>query len=236
MQLQVQDIIKDAMALIGATEMDETPSASELFAAMRIANIMLGRWGTQEYTVRASSTLTIPISSGKCSYTIALNDADIIAPKPIAVQSGFLRSVNNIDTPLEVVPITIYNSFPSKLALGFPHYISYDPGESQQANQTGTLFVYPASTNGTIILKTTTSLLEFTSLTDIVTLESVYYEALLYNLAVRLFRRYHVTGEIPQDIVAIATSSIRNLSTLNSSRILAHSDFGNISAYNVYTG
>lgn len=237
MNLQVQDIIKDAMGLIGATEMDETPSASEMSTALRIVNVMLGRWSIQTSIIRSPGQLNFPLQVGKNSYTIGLSGADITAKKPIEVISGFVRDSSNIDSNVEIIPIELFDSFDDKnINQADPACVAYDPGVTQQASQVGTIHVYPTpSSADTMFLRITCQLEQFVNLTDEVTMEASYYEALIYNLAIRLFRRFHTTGEIPSDIVAIANNSIRNLQSSNSSRVQAQMDFCVGGGYNIYT-
>lgn len=237
MNLQVQDIIKDAMGLIGATEMDETPSASELLNGMRIANIMLGRWSSKISMVRAPQVLAVQLQPGISSYTVGLSGADITADKPIDIISGYVRDSSNIDDPIEVLTLSVYESLDDKLInQADVSCVAYDPGNTQQANQIGTLYVYPVpASSDTLILKVTSTLAQFSSLTDDVMVEPMYYEALIYNLAVRLFRRFHTTGEIPSDIVAIANNSARDLQSVNSSRVQAQMDMVTGGGYNIYT-
>lgn len=237
MNLQVQDIIKDAMGLIGATEMDETPSSSELLNGMRIANIMLGRWSSKLTMVRAPQVLTIPLQAGVSSYTVGLSGADIIADKPIDIISGYVRDSSNIDDPIEVLTLPVYESLDDKLInQADVSCVAYDPGNTQQATQVGTIYVYPVpASNDTLILKVTSPLVQFSSLTDDVMMEPMYYEALIYNLAVRLFRRFHTTGEIPSDVIAIANSSARDLQSVNSTRVQAQMDMVTGGGYNIYT-
>jgi hypothetical protein len=237
MNLQVQDIIKDAMGLIGATEMDETPSASEMLTGMRIANIMLGRWGGQKYMLRSPKQLTIPITAGKSNYTIGLSGCDVTDSKPITVESAFLRDSSNLDTPLEVVTLGILESQTDRLITQSESSIlTYDPGNTQQAIQVGTIHLYPTpDENYTLYVRVQSQLTEFSALTDEVTMEPMYYEALIYNLAVRLFRRFHTKGEVPGDVVSIANNSIRNLHTTNSSRTQSQMDLVAGGGYNVYT-
>jgi hypothetical protein len=53
-----------------------------------------------------------------------------------------------------------------------------------------------------------------------VAFEPAYYEALIYGLAVRLFRRYSDDKTpVPQDLASIAHESLKNLKNLNSERI-----------------
>jgi len=236
MILQVQDMLKDAMGLIGATEIDETPSSSEMLTALRIANIMLDRWSSQQLLLRSTSTLTIPITSGKASYTIGNLGGDITSKKPISLISGFIRYPAGIDLEVKILTNQQYDDLSIKTISSSPEYVIYYPGESQQPQHLGTITLYPVPNKDcTLICKVYVNLNEFTNLTDEVMFEPMYYEALIYNLAARLFRRYHASGEIPADIVAIASNAIQNIKQTNSTRIIAKSDFSCNSKYNVYT-
>ena len=145
----VSDILKDAMGLIGAIEIDEAPSSTEMATAMRVANMMLGRWSTQRLTLRSTNTLTIPLVIGKSTYTIGPDSSyDIVGPRPIKILSAFLRDQNNHDTPVEVITKELYDSYSDKnLSSGRPSYLVYEPGNAQQSTFSSEVIVYntPAS-------------------------------------------------------------------------------------------
>ena len=234
MILQVKDVIKDAMGLIGAIEMDEVPSSSEMLTAMRTANIMLGRWSSQHLLLRSPTTVSVPLVSGQTSYTIGLGITDVVMFKPLALRSGFIRS-SSTDSPCTVIPYQQYQEFSIKDTSSEPAYVSYNAGNEQQVSHTGTLYFYPTPNEGdTFIGEFDCYINELVDLTDILLFEPAYYEAFIYNLAVRLYRRHHPAGEIPSDIVAIATNSLQGLRTMNSTQVKAHSDFV-CGRYNVYT-
>lgn len=232
----VQDALKDAMKLIRATEMDETPSASEMSTALRVANVMLGHWSSKKLLLRSPRTLTIPLVAGQNSYTIGLVGADVTSTKPISILSGFVRDSGNRDTPVEIIPNTQYNSaFDLKSTQAPVSYVTYNPGSEQQDNHIGTVYVYPSpDTTGALILQATQYISDLSRLTDTLDFEPAYYEPFIYNLAVRLYRHYH-TDEVPVSIVSIAGNGLQGLRTINNEKILAKSDFGGNGRYNVYT-
>lgn len=236
----VSDILKDAMGLIGAVEIDETPTATEIQTAMRVANMMLGRWSTQRLTIRSPSKLTIPLVSGKATYTIGPDGTyDIIGQRPISIISAYLRDQNNHDTPLDIITKSLYNTYPDKeISSGIPSCLVYDPLSSQQNIHSGEITVYntPSSTY-TIYAEAIYYITEFTNVNDDLTFEPGYYEALVYGLAARLFRYYHpITVALPQDIAIIASSSLSNIKAMNSVRIISAMDIPGVSGdYNIYT-
>lgn len=79
--VQVQDILKDAMGLCNAVEIDETPSSSEMALALRVANMMLDHWSSQRLMLRSHTSIVFILSANKASYTIGSTGADITAPQ-----------------------------------------------------------------------------------------------------------------------------------------------------------
>jgi len=237
--LLVQDIIKDALGLVGAIAIDETPTASEYTQAIRTANVMIDRWASQRLLLRSTSTLTIPLVVNKLSYTIGPVGADITSAKPISLYSGYVRDAGNNDRLVDVIDLNNYNNLEDKASSsGNVDYVAYDPGETQQAVGKGTVYVYhPPSTADTLYLEVDNYLTEFVNLGDTVTFEPAYYEALVYNLAVRLFRYYRDANiQVPQDIMMIAQNSINNLKAMNSVTMIAACDLpGKSARYNIMT-
>jgi hypothetical protein len=238
MIVTVSDILKDAMGLCNATEIDETPSSSEMEVARRAANVMLGRWATQNLLIRAGTTITFNTQANKASYTIGASGADITATKPLRVSSGYVTD-GSIVYPLEVFTPEMYNNLGDRgAATGRPVYVAYDPGAAQQTAQKGTLsFYYTPNKVYPVILDGSIYFTEFVNFTDTVAFEPAYYEALIYGLAVRLFRRYaDDQTPVPQDLALVAAESLKNLKNLNAVRIPAMMDLPGVGGgYNALT-
>ena len=240
MVLQVQDIINDALGLCGAIAIDEAPSASEYAQALRTLNIMIDGWSTQRLMLRSTTALSIPIVASKVSYTVGVSGADVTAPKPFKLTSAIYRDSSGLDNPVLVYTVEDYNNLTDKFtSVGPPEYVAYDAGQAQQTVNTGTVYVYPSPDSAyTLLLETDCYLTEFASVSDTVTFEPAYYEALVYNLAVRLFRFYRdATVPVPQDIVSIATHRLDNLKALNFVNVRSAMDLpgGRGQSYNIYS-
>lgn len=238
MQLLVSDILSDALSLAGATAIDEPATASEQQLALRTVNVMLDKWSANRLLLRSTTELEFTTTANKSSYTVAASGADITAPKPLRVLTGYYRQ-NNVDTPVEIITIEEYDNLTDKsVATGPPTYIAYDPGAAQQSVQTGTFYIYLTSDQPYLIhLETDSYLTEFASVTDTVSFAPAYYEAIIYNLAVRLFRHFHPSkAGIPADIVGLANSSLNTLRALNAVRIQASVDYPGkpAGAYDIY--
>lgn len=239
MILQVKDLLIDAMGLCGVTEIDETPSSTEMAVLLRTANVMIDRWSSQRLLLRSTTPITVPITAGKQNYTIGLSGCDVTHSKPIKIYSAYVRDSGGLDTPVDVIDIETYNNLVDKtLANGPITWVAYDPGLSQQTVQKGTVYVYGVpDTTYTLYLEADTYLTEFVNHTDTLSFEPAYYEALIYNLAIRVFRRYNqATVMIPMDVTEIARESLNNLRTMNNQTVIAGLDVpGKVGSWNVYT-
>ena len=238
MIVTVSDLLKDAMGLANATEIDETPSSSEMAIALRVANVMLGRWATQNLLVRSDTKTTFSTVAGQASYTIGASGADITASKPLRIHSGYVTD-GSIDYPFDVFTKEMYDNLSDKsVGTGLPTYVMYDPGLAQQTVQKGTLYLYPSPDKVySVKIEGKTYFTEFVNMTDTVVFEPAYYEALIYGIAVRLFRRYSDDKTpVPADLAAIAHESLKNLKNLNAERIPAMMDIPGVKGvYNALT-
>lgn len=239
MIVTVATLIQDAMGLCNATEIDETPSASDMAINLRAANAMLGRWAAQRLLLRAVSPITFNTVAGQYDYTIGASGANITAAKPLSIQSASIKD-GTMNYPVSVLPKEAFDNLVDReTSSARPVYVTYDPGAAQQTVHTGTISLYciPDKVYA-VTLGVDAYLSELVNLTDNITLEPVYYEAFIYGLAARLFRRYSDDKTpVPADIARIAHDSLNNLRTLNSERIPVRIDLPGCSSggYNVLT-
>jgi len=238
MILTVQQLLTESLGLINAVAIDETPTTSELNSALISANVMIDSWSAQRLMLRADTALTFSLQSGKATYTVGASGADVTAGKILSIQSAIITD-NNVDYVLSVETGQFYDSLQDKdVSTGRPMYVSYDAGATQQAVQKGTIsFYYTPDKAYSVTLQTQAYLTEFTNLSDNVTFEPSYYEALIYNLAIRLFRRYHDNKvQIPPDLVAIANEAKTRIMNINSTQVTSVMEFpGSVSKYNIYS-
>ena len=242
MILLVSDILKDSMNLCGALAAGETPTSDEYTLLLRTANVMIDRWSSQRLLLRSTHPISFATTAAKAVYTIALAGSptpDIVSNKPLKVYSGYMEDTSGTRYDLEVVDTSFFNSLEDQeLNSGPPMHAAYDPGEAQQTNQRGTISFYPTPDAAyTCHLEVDAYLSEFTAIGDTVTFEPAYYEALIYNLAVRAFRFFRdATVPVPPEILGIATNSLTNLRTLNGVQVIAGMEFpGKMAKWDVYS-
>ena len=227
------------MSLIGATAVDETPTTSELNLAMRVANMMIDRWSSMPNMLRSTDTLSFTATAAKPTYTIGPYGADINTEKPIRVFSAYVQDQSKVDYSLDIVDKSVYDQLQDKdISTGRPTMFIYDPQGTTQYTSYGTITLYytPDQTY-TVYFDCTRDVTEFEDLDDTIEFEPIYYEALKYGLAVRLFRHYHaVTIPIPTDLLKMENDTIRTLYSMNNKSIISASDFTRAGGkYNVYT-
>lgn len=239
MILTVQELIVDAMGLIGATAIEETPTDSELNLGLRTANIMLSRWASMPNMMRTRESLSFTISPGTSDYTVGEWGANVNSCKPVKITDGHIKDSANIIYSLEIVDKSVIEGMQDRIvSSGRPKMLAYDPVATQQDPSYGYFyFYYTPDQIYTVELDCFFPANTFTSLSQTVDFEPLYYEALKYGLAVRLFRHYHAANvPVPSDIAAIAQDTSKTLSTLNSTIPRAACDLPSRSSrYNIYT-
>lgn len=239
MILTVQELLTDAMSLIGATAIDEVPTTSELNLGLRVANMMLNRWQSMPGMLRSTNSVVFTTTGGVADYSIGEWGSDINSQKPIKIFSAYLTDTSTVNYPLDVVDESWLNQINDRnLSSGRPTLVSYDAVSAQQSSPYGvvSLYVIP-DTVYTVTLDCSSDVTTFDSLTDNLDFDPSYYEALKYGMAVRLFRHYHpVTVPIPADLLKGEHEANKTLYTMNHKPILAACDLPVTGgSYNVYT-
>lgn len=239
MPTYVRDIVRDAMGKIGAVRVNEYPIPAELDLGIRVLNGMLGVWAADVLMLRAYTEDQIPLVANKSSYTIGPSGCDVTSAKPIRVRSGYVRDSDGLDSPLTIFTESRYGEVSNKSgAAATPYLIVYKPGATKQSVHIGTFVFYPVpDASYTAYVLSEKYLTEFTSPNELVQMEGVYYETLVYNLAVRLFHDYHKPSTtIPDDIRGIAHARVQTLENLNSQQLVSKIEVPGIDgSYNIYT-
>jgi len=237
----VSDVITSALRICGVIAKSETPSSDEMNDSLQALNLMLEQWSARRLIVRGTVQYNHALIAGQGSYTIGAG-GNFPTAKPIAVTSAFVRDSSGVDTDLDIVSRAEYDSYGDKvLALSRPVSLCYDAGLAQQTVQTGTCLFYPipdSSTTYTVYMQIQAALTDFTAITDTVTFEAKYGEAIKYELAKRLWREYHESGRpIPGDILVQADKAMCVIEKTN--HVLPRASMEvppRKSIFNIYTG
>jgi hypothetical protein len=221
----VQDLFIAAMEVIGATSLDEAPEASELQKCLRHCNLMLNSWSGRSLMLAATLQESFPLVANQRIYTIGVG-GNFNTAKPLAIESAFLRDSSLVDSPIYVVELDIYDSFDDKMiSTGKPDAIYYTAGMTQQASQLGQIFVYAIPDQVyTLFLNSQKYLTSFANLTDNVTFQPVYYDAIVQNLAVKIWTPMGRKGPVPSHILKAARDTMQVVETINHTLPVARID------------
>lgn len=208
-----RDVIQKAMQKIGVLAEGETPTAQQAEDGLDSLNLMLESWAGKSLLTSAHIQSGFSLVSGTANYTIGSNQT-FNTVKPFTVIDAFIRDSANQDTGLEVVNRDTYNSHGDKTTSGTPGIVFYDPGATQNANQTGTVYIYPSpDANYTLYLTMEQPFTALANLSSNVAFPTGYKRAIIYNLAVEIAPDYGVN--IPAEIAKIASESLRNIENIN---------------------
>jgi hypothetical protein len=222
--------------------MDETPTASEIQLAIRVLNTMIDRWSAQRLMLRSTTEDVLPLTANQETYTIGQSlTADFNTAKPIQIVAAYIRDSSGCDEALQIVDQITFdsNSGDKSFAAGRPEMLTYDAGAAQQTVNLGTISIYTMPDSAyTLYIQSDKYLSEFVNPSDVINFEPAYYEAIIYNLAERLYRYYHTDPkQIPMDIVGIAKAAKHTIEVMNSVQYTATMDVpGKYTQFNVYTG
>ena len=242
MIITVAQLITTALQDIGAIAKSETPTADEMQDALMKLNAMIDLWSLRPLMVLGTIMESFPLTVDQYFYTIGIG-GDFDTSRPSAINTVFIRDGYNDDTGVDIVGVDMWSALPDKaVSTGRPELLYYDPGVTQQAVQTGVIYLYPApdaSTPYTLFIGEQKSLTEFSAITDHVTFQPGYLECLEYNLAVRLWPQYNDDGRaIRSDLKTFAKEAMRVLETTNSKQLRSTIEVqGKVrGGYNITTG
>lgn len=232
----VNTIFTEVLQLIGVVPSIQSPNIADLNTLMISANFMLDQWSAKEIMCRATTQINFPLVLNQSAYTIGIgNSNNIKMTKPYRVTDGFIRYLQtSTDFPLDIIEKDIYDSFPDKWVQSCPDSVFYDPGVTQQTSQAGTIYFYHTPDAGPYVayLETYGPFSEFVNLSDLVTFEPCYFEAIVYNLLLRVFYKFrNLKTPIPLEYKELAMQSYHTLEGLNHKRETMQFDLPGMKGY-----
>lgn len=207
------DLVKAAMRLIQVSAVDTDLTAAELNDGMQSLNRMIDQWGLEELMLYQVTRETFGLVASQNPYSIGIGgDFDTVRPVKIVgayltIQTGALP----VDYPMQIVEYDDYNAIRLKtLTTNFPSYLYYQP-----SYPLGQCYIYPicAVSNESITLTSWKPLPIITDPTAYIELPPGYWEALVFNLAIRIAEEYQF--QIRPTTVALAQNSLRLIKRIN---------------------
>lgn len=235
------DIIKKSLQKIGVLSEGEEASASQANDAFDALNMMIDSWAARTLLTTAQIRESFSLTASQRLYTIG-SGANFNTSKPFQIVSAFVRDSSNLDYGINVVSREIYDSYGDKASTSYtarPTSLFYDPGATQQANQTGNIYLYPTpdgNTTYTLFLESEKPFTQFSNLTSVITFPPSYKRAMIFNLAIEMAPDYG--RPISKELAFIANESMRIVENVNArnNQSVAAMDFpGGQRAYNIYS-
>ena len=237
------DLVKAAMRLIQVSSVDTDITAAELDDGVQSLNRMLDQWGVEELMLYQVKREAFELIENQNPYTIGLGGIWNTI-RPIRIVDAYLTLNNGnipVDYPMQVLNYDDYNAIRLKtLSTNFPGYIYYQP-----SFPVGEVYIYPLfapndpSTQGPALITLTswTPLPLITDPTCYIELPPGYWEAIVFNLAIRMAEEYQF--EIRPTTVAIAQNALRIIKRMNQRTVTLQTDNALMNTsqmrYNIYS-
>ncbi len=209
------DLINLALKQVGVLGVGQTASAEDINDAFRMLNMLLAQWSVKRNVVHQISDLSV-LSTGAQSYTVGPG-GNFNAPRPAKILSAYYRQLsvpgglaNAVDTPVDLLQsMSDYSRIATKAISSLPSMAYYDP-----QYPLGILRMWPVPVAGyELHILALMPLDKFVTPFDDINLPPEYEEALMYNLAGRLYPMYGMAPS--QVIVGLAAASLQTLRMAN---------------------
>lgn len=147
--------------------------------------------------VTVAASLTANASSGNTVYTYTT-----IMNRPLKIISARRQDENNVEKPVIVISRQEYFDLVNKGSASDVSYVYYDAA----SRDTGTLYVWPTSNNvkDKIRLTYTRTIEDFDAAGDTPDFPVEWYDALVYNLAMRVAPDFRVRSDDIKDVQGMA--------------------------------
>ena len=216
MSYKVSDIFDEVLSIIGVQRMNETADIMHYNTVKRTCNFMMDSWSGSTMMVRAALLENFPVTAGVSSYTIG-SGATFNTAKPVEIVNAYIRDSYGVDYDLEIINKDRLDALPDKSYVSSrPIALNYDPGQSQQSSQKGTITLYyTPDADYTVYLESFKYLTEFVNLTDIVTFEPAYFKCIVWNCAQDVWMKFWPNKPLPTLIQHTARASKQIVMAMN---------------------
>jgi hypothetical protein len=217
-----QTIINEAAELLGIVSPSGMENSDDLQSCLRSLNLMLSAWSADQISARAYVTETFTIIANKRQYQWGLGAPDFNSQRPMQVITCNLQytQFGNLLVPMEVIGSDHYQAFgDSLIVIGPPNFVWPDP---QMPNML--MNFYPIPDQGyNVVITSVQDLAGMTSLSTDFSIDPIYYEPMVYNLAIYIAPKF---GKNPSKLILDrARTSYQTLGKVVSPDMYYSSDF-----------
>lgn len=232
------NIITRAANALGYLGITEVLSAADANQGLAVFNAMLDSWNGEGLTAYAQQEQVFNLIVGQSAYTIGPTGT-WVGSRPYQIYDAFVTDSNNLDYPLQIVPQDLWNDIGDKnINSQIPTTIFYD---SQYPNGIINIFPVPLL-NYVVTLDCLLQQVDYTTLTQVLTMPPGYERAFVLNLALELMGQgypcvldQNQLGRLTEN----ASQAKANIKRANIKEVLAEYDGAIVSksyaTYNIYS-
>jgi hypothetical protein len=206
----VSDLIKASMRKITAVASGEVPTTNEYADGLTALQSMLRSWAAEKIFVFASTKESFTLVSGTYQYTWGTGGT-ITTARPNQVIGAYVLE-GSTTHPVEVITEGKYRSITVKSSIGRPYALFFHP-----TYPLANVYLYPVPDTAESMyvdsFKPFTETSSFDAITSTLSFPSMYEEALIYNLAIRLASEFGKA--VPAEVAVIASKSWDRISNVN---------------------
>jgi len=238
-----EDLVRASMRLIQVSAVDTDLTASELKDGIESLNRMLDSWSVDELMLYQVIRETFPLVPNQNPYSIGIG-GDWNTVRPTKIVGAYLTLTNSsipVDYPMQVLEFDDYNAIRLKtLSTNFPGYLYYQP-----SFPVASAYIYPVyapnaqsgTSPGTITITSWKPLPIISDPTAYIELPPGYWEAIVFNLAVRIAEEYQF--DMRPTTVQLAVSALKRLKRINQRTQTLRTDVALMNTsqlrYNIYS-
>ena len=179
-------LINDALELIGAKAPDESMTNSELQSASRTLNMMLKTWQTDGLQLWLRRSVSVPLVTSQSTYTMGPSGANVTVGRPLRILKVMRKDTSNNEVEVFKLAQAEYKEQTPKTSTGIPVSYYYDP---QLTN--GNLYIWPTPSSSEASEYTLDVLYhkptdDMDAATDDFEFPQEWFETIKYGLAIRL--------------------------------------------------
>lgn len=229
------DLIRLALKQANVLGIGQDPTAEDLEDCFNLLNMMLAQWQRRRYAVYTLKHVS-KVANGSAFYTIGPG-GDFDMARPGKVESAFVRQLNTappnyVDYPLEIIRAREdYDRIFLKSMQSFPEYLYYET-----SYPLGKLYAWPIPGSQYELHVTLMEQLQtFATAFDEIDMPPEYQEAIMYNLALRIYPMYGL--QVNDAVAALAKASMNILEATNVQvpRLKLPASLTRSGVYNPYT-
>jgi hypothetical protein len=207
-QSTVLDLITRALRLAGQLGPGRLPNASEVSDALLALNGMMDGWNTDPLKIYTRRIDVYPLIPSKYTYTIGPS-GDFDAPRPTAIEIANLILGGTLRKPIELINDQQWSRIKLQTVVALPQRL-YNDGSYPLS----TLYLWPGpSADQQLELYTWQQLAEFNAQDNAITCPPGYFDAMSYNLAVRLGLEW--AKPVRPEVASMANSTLADIKALN---------------------